>query len=236
MELHEILADRINKVNNTIAEALKRAGRKDTVTVIGASKTMNRDVIQAIDQNHLLDILGENRVQELLDKYDINNWVKWHFIGTLQTNKVRQIIDKVNLIHSLDRDELAIEINKRSAIIGHKTHCLVQINMGEEPNKSGYKPNEINDAIERLLKYDNIVLEGIMAVMPIATESELKKLYSKLSDIYTNAKACYGMNILSAGMTNDYELAVEYAGSNMVRVGRAIFGERYIKNEKIKTE
>lgn len=236
MELHEILAGRIDRVADNINEALKRAGRKDTVTIIGASKTMNREVIQAIDENHLLDALGENRVQELLEKYDINNWVKWHFIGTLQTNKVKQIIDKVKLIHSLDRDELAIEINKRSAIIGQKTHCLVQINMGEEPNKSGYLPNEVNNAIERLLKYDNIALEGIMAVMPIASENDLIKLYSKLSEIYTNAKACYGMNILSAGMTNDYELAVEYAGSNMVRVGRAIFGERYNNNEKNKTE
>lgn len=235
MEECRIYADRIALVKSQINAALERAERDDEVVIVGASKTMSRDVIQVFDDNKLLTVLGENRVQELLDKYDIDNFVKWHFIGSLQTNKVKQIIDKVSLIHSLDRDELAAEIDKRSAAKGIKTHCLVQINMGKELNKSGYMPDETLAAVKRLLNYKNIVIDGLMAVMPIAERDTIIELYKNLNTIFTEVKTRYGMQILSAGMTNDYESAVEYAGSNMVRIGRAIFGERYLKNEENKT-
>lgn len=235
MEECKIFADRIASVKRQINAAMERAGREDEITIVGASKTMSRDVVKVFDDNKLLAVLGENRVQELLDKYDINNFIKWHFIGSLQTNKVKQVIGKASLIHSLDRDELAAEIDKRSAAKGIKTHCLVQINMGKELSKSGYMPNETLSTVERLKKYEHIVIDGLMAVMPIAERETLIEIYKNLNSIFTEVKKRYGMQILSAGMTNDYELAVEYAGSNMVRIGRAIFGERYLKNEENKT-
>lgn len=233
MDMH--IASQIALVRQNIDDALKRADRSDSVVIVGACKTMTRDIVKFIDDNALLNVLGENRVQELLDKCDIARHVKWHFIGALQTNKVKYIIDKVELIHSLDRDALAAEIDRQANKHGINAHCLVQVNMGEEESKSGYKPCELIAAIARIKEtYPNISIDGVMAVMPIADQPTLIALYRQLGKLYKAACEKFDLHILSAGMTNDYTLAVEYARSNMVRIGRAIFGERYRSNEEDK--
>lgn len=231
------LKSNISLVKSKINSAMERAERADNVTIVGASKTMPREVIEIVDDNKLLHVLGENRVQELVDKCTINKNIEWHMIGVLQTNKVKHVVGNVSLIESLDRFSLAEEINKQSAKHGIVTNCLVQVNMGCEPSKSGFYPEDIESAIQTIRKnYSSINVKGIMAVMPIAEENEIISLYKKLRILYENAKDKYGLDTLSAGMTNDYHLAIEYAHSNMVRIGRAIFGERCYGNEEVRGE
>lgn len=228
------LKSNISLVKSNIDSAMMRAGRNDSVTIVGASKTMPREVVEIVDDNKLLRVLGENRVQELVEKCTVNTNIKWHMIGVLQTNKVKHVVGNVSLIESLDRFALADEINKQSIKRGIITDCLVQVNMGRELSKSGFFPEDIEDTILKIKNdYSAINVKGIMAVMPIAEENEIISLYKKLRILYENAKDKYGLDTLSAGMTNDYHLAIEYAHSNMVRIGRAIFGERCYGNEEV---
>lgn len=228
------LKSNIALVKNKIDLAMTRAGRKDSVMIVGASKTMPKNVIEIVDDNKLLRVLGENRVQELVEKCDVNKNIEWHMIGVLQTNKVKHVVGNVSLIESLDRFALAEAINKQSIKREIVTDCLVQVNMGRESAKSGFFPEDIDYAIQKI-KNDctSIHVKGIMAVMPIAEENEIISLYKKLKGIYEITKDKYGLDTLSAGMTNDYHLAIEYAHSNMVRIGRAIFGERCYSHEEV---
>lgn len=228
------LKSNIALVKHNIDLAMTRAGRKDSVMIVGASKTMPKSVIEIVDDNKLLRVLGENRVQELVDKCNVKKNIEWHMIGVLQTNKVKHVVGNVSMIESLDRFALAEEINKQSIKREIVTDCLVQVNMGCEPSKSGFFPEDIDCAIQKIKNdYKGIRVRGIMAVMPIAEENDTILLYKKLKGIYEIAKDKYGLDTLSAGMTNDYHLAIEYAHSNMVRVGRAIFGERCYSHEEV---
>lgn len=228
------LKSNIALVKHNIDLAMTRAGRKDSVMIVGASKTMPKSVIEIVDDNKLLRVLGENRVQELVEKCDVKKNIEWHMIGVLQTNKVKHVIGNVSLIESLDRFALAEEINKQSVKREIVTDCLVQVNMGRELSKSGFFPEDIDCAIQKIKDgYKGIRVRGIMAVMPIAEESDTISLYKKLKDIYEIAKDKYELDTLSAGMTNDYHLAIEYAHSNTVRIGRAIFGERCYSHEEV---
>ncbi len=200
--------------------------------LVGASKTMEQEVIDYVDSNRLLQVLGENKVQELTLKYRDNQSFDWHFIGRLQKNKVKYIIDKVKLIHSVDSVDLAKEIDKQAKKHNLIMPCLIQINMGREESKTGFFLEDATDAIEEISKFDNVKIDGLMAVMPIASESETIKLYKRLNEEYTLLKQKYNFKFLSAGMTNDYLLAIEYANSNIVRIGTAIFGKRSY-NEKV---
>lgn len=231
------LKSNIALVKSNIDSAKTRAGRNDGVTIVGASKTMPKSVVEIVDDNKLLCVLGENRVQELVEKCIVNNNIEWHMIGVLQTNKVKHVVGNVSLIESLDRFALAEEINKQSIKRELVTDCLIQVNMGRESSKSGFFPEDIDYAIQKIINdYKGIRVKGIMAVMPIAEEDEIIALYKNLRELYENAKDKYGLNILSAGMTNDYHLAIEYAHSNMVRIGRAIFGERCYSHEEVRSE
>ncbi len=171
-------------------------------------------------------------MQELTLKYRDNQSFDWHFIGRLQKNKVKYIIDKVKLIHSVDSVDLAKEIDKQAKKHNLIMPCLIQINMGREESKTGFFLEDATDAIEEISKFDNVKIDGLMAVMPIASESETIKLYKRLNEEYTLLKQKYNFKFLSAGMTNDYLLAIEYANSNIVRIGTAIFGKRSY-NEKV---
>lgn len=228
------LKSNIALVKSNIDSAMTRVGRKDNVTIVGASKTMPKSVVEIVDDNKLLRVLGENRVQELVEKCDVKKNIEWHMIGVLQTNKVKHVVGNVSLIESLDRFALAEEINKQSNKREIVTDCLVQVNMGREQSKSGFFPEDIDYAIQKIINdYKGIRVKGIMAVMPIAEENEIIALYKNLRELYENAKDKYGLDTLSAGMTNDYHLAIEYAHSNMVRIGRAIFGERCYSHEEV---
>ncbi|MEG1646175.1 MAG: YggS family pyridoxal phosphate-dependent enzyme [Clostridia bacterium] len=227
----EDLQNRINTVKQEVYDILTSIGKsKEDCLILGASKTMSKEVSDFVFDNNLLDVLGENRVQELLDKYEKGKG-KWHFIGRLQTNKVKYIIDKVELIHSLDRLSLAEEIDKCAKKNNIICNCLIELNIGKEESKGGIFVEDIASFIKLIENYPNIQILGLMAVFPVdMPENELIDNYKNLHDVFENCKkinsANCKMQFLSAGMSNDYKLAIKYGGANIIRLGRAIFGER----------
>ncbi len=214
------------KAIEEIRRAVAATGRE--VTVVAAAKTRTKEEINALMQCAPDFVLGENRVQEFREAY--NPAYPWHFIGQLQTNKVKYIIGKVSLIHSLDRTELADEIEKRAEKCGVVQDCLVEVNMGSEISKGGVEPDSAVEFVKSLAGYGHIRVRGLMSVLPALGDTpELRRLYAELQALYGEACGIKQDNakidLLSAGMTNDYHVALEY-GANIIRVGRAIFGER----------
>lgn len=210
--------------------ALEESGRsiKD-VLVIGASKTMPLERILFVRDNTDVKIFGENRVQELLEKYTPD--VRWHFIGQLQTNKVKYIIDKVELIHSVDRLSLLQEIDRQAKKHGKVQDILIEVNIGGEEKKGGVAPAEVIDFAKEVDKYPSVRLKGLMSVLPNVEKDALNAFYLQLSKLYDTLKQTRldnaDIRYLSAGMSNDYDVAVKY-GANIVRLGRALFGEREV--------
>ena len=210
--------------------ALEESGRnvKD-VLVIGASKTMPLERILFVRDNTDVKIFGENRVQELLEKYTPD--VRWHFIGQLQTNKVKYIVDKVELIHSVDRLSLLQEIDRQAKKHGKVQDILIEVNIGGEEKKGGVAPAEVIDFAKEVDKYPSVRLKGLMSVLPNVEKDALNAFYLQLSKLYDTLKQTRldnaDIQYLSAGMSNDYDVAVKY-GANIVRLGRALFGEREV--------
>lgn len=210
--------------------ALEESGRsmKD-VLVIGASKTMPLERILFVRDNTDVKIFGENRVQELLEKYTPE--VRWHFIGQLQTNKVKYIVDKVELIHSVDRLSLLQEIDRQAKKHGKVQDILIEVNIGGEEKKGGVAPSEVIDFAKEVDKYPSVRLKGLMSVLPNVEKDALNAFYLQLSKLYDTLKQTRldnaDIRYLSAGMSNDYDVAVKY-GANIVRLGRALFGEREV--------
>ncbi|HCU2997451.1 TPA: YggS family pyridoxal phosphate-dependent enzyme, partial [Clostridioides difficile] len=176
--------------------------------------------------------VGENKPQELARKYDIiGDKLNWHLIGTLQTNKVKYIIDKVCMIHSLDRIALCEEIQKRAEQINREIDCLVQVNISKEESKHGLDREEVVDFVKEVSeKYKNIKIKGLMTMAPfIEDEDEIRGVFKGLKDLSKQIKEQnipnVGMDVLSMGMSHDYEIAIE-EGATIVRVGTSIFGER----------
>lgn len=223
-----------NNIKNCIEKinaAKQRAGREDEVTLIGATKTQCRELIEFIDSQRLLTDVGENRVQELVDKYDCGKNLKWHMIGQLQTNKVKYIIDKVALVHSLDRPALADELDKQAKKHNLVIDALIEVNMGSEISKGGVDKSELLGLLDYVEQKENVRIRGLMAVMPNLEDKErLKDYYREFRLLFEKlrriASPRHVVDILSCGMTNDYEMAIEYGGSTMVRLGRVLFGER----------
>lgn len=231
------IKENIDGILERIANVCERSGRNpEDITLIAVSKTVNADRAREAVEGGILN-LGENRVQELTDKYeklsDID--VKWHMIGHLQKNKVKYIIDKVELIHSVESVELANEIDKRAAKNNLKANILVELNIGEEESKFGIGEENVYDFIKSLEQFENINVLGIMTVAPFAEAPEeirwvfkkMKVIFDKLSSM--NIKNS-NMKFLSMGMTNDFEIAIE-EGANIIRIGTALFGERTYKEE-----
>lgn len=210
--------------------ALEESGRsiKD-VLVIGASKTMPLERILFVRDNTDVKIFGENRVQELLEKYTPD--VRWHFIGQLQTNKVKYIVDKVELIHSVDRLSLLQEIDRQAKKYGKVQDILIEVNIGGEEKKGGVAPAEVIDFAKEVDKYPSVRLKGLMSVLPNVEKDVLNAFYLQLSKLYDTLKQTRldnaDIRYLSAGMSNDYDVAVKY-GADIVRLGRALFGEREV--------
>ena len=210
--------------------ALEESGRNvQDVLVIGASKTMPLERILFVRDNTDVKIFGENRVQELLEKYTPD--VRWHFIGQLQTNKVKYIIDKVELIHSVDRLSLLQEIDRQAKKHGKVQDILIEVNIGGEEKKGGVAPAEVIDFAKEVDKYPSVRLKGLMSVLPNVEKDALDAFYLQLSKLYDTLKQTRldnaDIRYLSAGMSNDYDVAVKY-GANIVRLGRALFGEREV--------
>lgn len=210
--------------------ALEESGRSmQDVLVIGASKTMPLERILFVRDNTDVKIFGENRVQELLEKYTPD--VRWHFIGQLQTNKVKYIVDKVELIHSVDRLSLLQEIDRQAKKHGKVQDILIEVNIGGEEKKGGVAPSEVIDFAKEVDKYSSVRLKGLMSVLPNVEKEALNAFYLQLSKLYDTLKQTRldnaDIRYLSAGMSNDYDVAVKY-GANIVRLGRALFGEREV--------
>lgn len=223
LPLDEIL-DKLALARDNVANACARSGRNPSDVVLSlATKTQPAELLVRLHERENSLIFGENRVQEMLEKWTPE--FRWQFIGQLQTNKVKYIIDKVELIHSLDRVELASEIDKRARSKGFSADCLVEINMGSELSKGGVEPQDASDFLNELTQFGNIRVRGLMSVLPNVPEKELRPYYEKLQRLYSDLSAINGFDVLSAGMSHDYEIAVEY-GANLLRLGSAVFGPR----------
>ena len=225
------IRENIDAVNRIKGEAAVNSGRKaEDVLLCAVTKTRTADEINEAIDSGITDI-GENKVQEIMDKFDSVKPVRWHLIGHLQTNKVKYIIDKVSMIHSVDSLHLAQEIDKRAAQHGITMDILIQVNSAQEESKFGISTDETEGMIRDILdKCPNIRIRGLMCIAPFAENPEdvrvyfaqVKKLYDEYSSIeHKNLDFKY----LSMGMSHDYEVAI-LEGSNLIRVGTAIFGER----------
>ncbi|MDD5795793.1 MAG: YggS family pyridoxal phosphate-dependent enzyme, partial [Oscillospiraceae bacterium] len=226
--MEKLLADveyNYKKIEEKIAEAAEKSGRsREDITFLAATKTVSADVINyAISLG--LKYIGENRVQELLqkyDSYDLNN-ASLQFIGHLQTNKVRQIIDKVDLIQSVDSVKLAKEISKQSVLKNINSNILVEVNIGREENKSGVMPEQVEDLLWEISKMDNIYVKGLMAIPPICeNKQKICEFFHKMHNIFIDISGKkidnISMEVLSMGMSSDYYEAIS-EGATMVRIG-----------------
>ena len=201
----------------------------DKVTLLAVSKTKPIEYLEEAYQCGMRDF-GENKVQELLKKEEIfHKDVRWHLIGHLQTNKVKYLVDKVYLIHSLDSVKLLNELEKVYKKNNKKINTLIEINIGREESKTGIMEEDLDDFISEIEKCSNVLVKGIMVIIPKGDEDSNRDYFKRTKLIFDNLKdksyKNISMDILSMGMTNDYEVAIE-EGSTLVRVGTGIFGER----------
>lgn len=227
----EDIRGNLEKVRQQIRQSAEGCGRsQDDVLLVAVSKTRTPEEINIAIEAGVTDI-GENKVQEIMDKYDDIKPVRWHMIGHLQTNKVKYIIDKVSMIHSVDSYKLAAEINKRAAACGITMDILLQVNSAQEESKFGISTEETEGLIMQILdSCENIRIRGLMCIAPYADDPEdIKRYFDSVKEQYDQFSTIDHPNLdfryLSMGMSHDFPVAIE-AGSNLVRVGSAIFGER----------
>lgn len=225
------ISENIKAIRSEIEDICRQKNRdaKD-VTLIAVTKTIDvARIKEAIDAG--ISDVGENKVQEIMDKYDaIIDISNIHLIGHLQSNKVKYIIDKVKLIHSVDSMKLMDEINKRANKSGIIADILIQVNVANEDTKFGIDMGEVDNYIEYASKLDNIKVMGLMTIAPYFEDTEktrpiFRALKEKFDELSTKRYSNVEMKYLSMGMTNDYKIALE-EGSNMIRVGTGIFGKR----------
>lgn len=230
-----MIFDNLKIVEENISKACRRADRnREEITLIAVSKTkpveMMEEVLEAGVNN-----FGENKVQELTSKYEqMNNaaetGINWHMIGHLQRNKVKYIVDKVQLIHSVDSLRLAKQIEKEAKKKNVKSDILIEVNIANDPNKFGFKEEETYAAIEKISNIENINIKGLMTIAPyVDNPEENRVLFRRIKqlsvDIGSKNIDNVSMDILSMGMSGDYEVAIE-EGATIVRIGTGIFGNR----------
>jgi pyridoxal phosphate enzyme (YggS family) len=225
------IAANINKIKQRIAVAAVRAGRDPySIKLMAVTKTVPPEcILKAIEAG--VTLLGENYVQEAKDKIAlIGDSAKWHMIGHLQTNKAKYAIKLFDCIHSVDRLELAQELDHRARLGGSKMNILVEVNVSGEQTKNGVPAMEAMDLLQHMSHLDNLAVHGLMTMAPYADNPENSRPYFKAlrnlrNDILHAGITGIRMEELSMGMTDDFEVAIE-EGSTIIRVGRAIFGER----------
>lgn len=231
-----IIKENIEQINKKIEASAEKSGRKrEDITFVVVSKTIDvpriKEAVETGENN-----LGENKVQEIMDKYEpMGEGIKWHLIGHLQTNKVKYIIDKVELIHSVDSIKLAEEISKRAVQHGLVAKILLEINIANEESKFGINPKDAERIVLEISNLSNIMIKGLMTVAPFVENAEENRVYFKqmkqlLVDINSKKIDNVYMDVLSMGMTGDYEVAIE-EGATMVRVGTGVFGARIYPNK-----
>ena len=213
-------------IKQNIAEAMDKAGRKDTVRFMAVTKTVPCEKINYAESLGI-NLLGENRVQEFLGKYEnYSENSEIHFIGDLQKNKVKYIIDKVSMIHSVDNFALASEIDRRASQHGLKMDILIEVNIGGELTKSGVSPDGLVETAKAVSELENVRIKGLMTIPPAHCD---EKYFALMQELFENSKQKYSflsdMNTLSMGMSGDYTSAVKY-GSTIVRIGSGLFGYR----------
>lgn len=235
-----MLKENLTKVQENIQAACDKSGRKrQEVTLVAVSKTKPVEMIQEAYDMGIRDF-GENKVQEICDKYgSLPADIKWHMIGHLQRNKVRQVIDKVCMIHSVDTYRLAEEINIQAKKHGLVMPILIEVNIASEQTKFGVRKEDTLQLVEEIAHLDSLRVKGLMAVAPyVENPEENRKYFQEIKqlavDIQGKKLDNVDISVLSMGMTGDYTVAVE-EGATMVRVGSGIFGERdyaksYAKN------
>ena len=223
-----MLKENLKQVEQSIRTA--SAGSEDEVTLIAVSKTKPVENLQEIYDCGVRDF-GENKVQELLDKYEVMpKDIQWHLIGHLQRNKVKYIVDKVALIHSVDSLRLAEEINIQAKKKNVIVPILIEVNIADEKSKFGIHEEDAIELVKQVAELENISIQGLMTIAPYVVDPEENRLYfrkiKQLSvDIRNKNIDNVSMDILSMGMTGDYMVAIE-EGATMVRVGTGIFGAR----------
>ena len=217
----------MSNIKNNLEEI--RSTLKDNVTLVAVSKTKSVEEIMEAYKEGVRDF-GENKVQELEEKYELlPKDIRWHLIGGLQTNKVRKVIGKTYLIQSLDRESLALEINKRAEKTGILVDTLIEVNIGEESQKAGILTKDLEEFVTLLKDLKHIRVRGLMAIIPQGSEEENRKYFRKMYELFQKLSQVrqerFTMEVLSMGMSMDYVTAME-EGSNMIRVGTGIFGAR----------
>ncbi|KMY53547.1 hypothetical protein AC623_05720 [Bacillus sp. FJAT-27231] len=221
------VAEKLQDIQSQIQAACQKAGRQaDEVKIIAVTKYVSVERAQEALEAGLVH-LGENRDEGLLEKWDkLTGEPVWHFIGSLQSRKVKNIIDKVSYIHSLDRLSLAKEIDKRAE---KPINCFVQVNVSGEESKHGLSPEEVVSFVEQLAKYEKIVICGLMTMAPLTDNEDLlrscfKQLKQLQKEVQSKRLPHAPCTELSMGMSNDYQIAIE-EGATMVRIGTALVGE-----------
>ena len=226
-----MLKENLQNVEKNIELACKKANRnRGEVTLIAVSKTTPVEMLSEIYSEGIREF-GENKVQEMCEKYEVmNKDIHWHMIGHLQTNKVKYIVDKATLIHSVDSLHLAKEIQKQAVKKDVICHILIEVNIAEEDSKFGIKKEDTIELVREISKLDHIKIDGLMTIAPYVSDPEDNRIYFRgikdLSvDIDNENIDNVNMDILSMGMTGDYTVAIE-EGATHIRVGTGIFGER----------
>ncbi|MDE7301868.1 MAG: YggS family pyridoxal phosphate-dependent enzyme [Oscillospiraceae bacterium] len=226
MDDYEI-SENIKRIRYDVEEAKAKYRKPDeTVRIMAVTKTVPYQRVNAA-VNEGITLLGENRVQEYLEKKDFyDKKAEINFIGHLQSNKIKYIIDSVTMIHSVDSIRLASEIDRYAAKFGKCMDVLIEVNIGEEESKSGVLPDRLDELLGGVSELKNIRVKGLMSIPPIGKSEES---FERLRRIFDDLKSAHyentEMDILSAGMSADYVSAVKY-GSNIVRIGSGIFGSR----------
>ena len=225
-----MIEENLKSVYERIDAAARESGRtKDDILLVAVTKTHSPEIMNEAISCGVTDV-GENRPQELRDKYPLVKEARWHLIGQLQTNKIKYVIDKVCMIHSVDSIHLMEEINSHAKKRNLTMDILIQVNISGEETKFGIRPDEIDTMLEAAEGFSNIKVCGLMTILPKVNNSvslrlhfvNIRRIYIDISEKkYNNIS----MQYLSMGMSGDFETAIE-EGSNMVRIGRAIFGER----------
>ncbi len=224
------IENNLNQVLSQINSAAESSGRnRDEVKLVAVTKTYGADLINEAIEKGVTDI-GENRVQEIMEKHEAVLPVKWHLIGHLQKNKVKYIIDKVELIHSVDSFELAKEIDKHAKKIDKVQNILLEVNVSGEESKFGIRPEECEELCCRISELENVKIQGLMTIAPFVDDKELlEEVFGGLSQLAEKVREKnipgVSMDELSMGMTNDFSIAIG-KGATMVRVGTGIFGKR----------
>lgn len=220
--------ENIEKVKLNLINAAKKSGREPSeINIIAVTKYVDIELIKLVNECGI-GSFGESKVQDFCKKYEqLGKGYNWHFIGRLQKNKVKYIIDKVDLIHSVDTIELLEELEKRATLLGKNVNVLIQVNISGEDTKQGLEENMLEEFLKEVALFNRIRVLGLMTIAPFVENPEhIRSIFRELKNTFEQIKKLNLKNVdmkyLSMGMSNDYEIAIE-EGANLIRVGRILF-------------